>query len=244
MTATKMAHPRMNATTLNDVFNPFRRSGPAVYPFGYNPSSWGQRVPICVLAMVGFFAAIVLGLYQWGLVDHIWDPFFRGKDGLNGSEAVVTSETSKQMEGWFHMPDGVFGAIAYLGDALFGLAGSTRRWQYRPWLVVLFGIDVIPLGIVGVILVAMQGFVVGYWCTLCLTSALVSLILVYMAYDEVWASLVYLNRVRQRGGGFFTRTFWQAFWGIPNQIAFEVGEEMVGRRERENGGTREGRMSP
>ena len=218
------------ATTLNDVFNPFRRSGPAVHPFEYNPSSWSQRVPICGLAMVGFFAAIVLGLYQWGLVDHIWDPFFSGKEGLNGSEAVVTSDTSKQMEAWFHIPDGVFGAIAYLGDALFGLAGSTRRWQYRPWLVVLFGIDVIPLGIVGVILVFMQGFVVGYWCTLCLASAAISLLLVYMAYDEVWASLIYLNRVRQRAGGFFSRTFWQAFWGIPNQIAHEVGEEMIGRR--------------
>ena len=216
-------------TTLNDVFNPLRRGGPPVYPFDYNPSSWSQRVPICALAMVGFFAAIVLGLYQWRLVDNVWDPFFEGKDGLNGSEAVVTSETSKQMEAWFHIPDGVFGAIAYLGDALFGLAGSTRRWQYRPWLVIVFGIDVIPLGVVGVILVFMQGFVVGYWCTLCLASALISLLLVYMAYDEVWASLIYLNRVRQRAGG-MNRTFWQAFCGIPNQIAYEVGEEMIGTR--------------
>lgn len=217
-------------TTLNDVFNPFRRSGPAVYPFGYNPSSWSQRVPICALGMTGFFVAIVLGLYQWRLVDHVWDPFFSGKGELNGSEAVVTSETSKQMEGWFHMPDGVLGAIAYLGDALFGLAGSTRRWQYRPWLVVIFGIDVIPLGIVGVILVFMQGFVVGYWCMLCLTSALISLILVYVSYDEVWCSLVYLDRVRRRAGG-MNATFWQAFCGIPNQIAHDVGEEMIGRRK-------------
>ena len=213
-------------TTLGDVFNPFRREGPAVHPFAYNPSAWGQRVPICALAMVGFFVAIVLGLYQWRLIAHVWDPFFSGEGGLNGSEAVVTSDASKRMESWFHIPDGVFGAVAYLGDALFGLAGSTRRWQYRPWMVVLFGIDVIPLGIVGAILVGVQGLVVGYWCTLCLASAVISLILVYMAYDEVWTSLVYLYRVRKRAGG-FNRTFWQAFWGVPNQIAFEVGEEMI-----------------
>lgn len=212
--------------TLNQVFNPRYQSKPQVYPFDYNPSSWSQRVPICVIAMVGFLVAIVLGLYQWKLIDHIWEPFFSGTGGLNGSEAVVTSKTSKQMESWFHIPDGVFGAIAYLGDALFGLAGSTRRWQYRPWLVIIFGFDVIPLGIVGVILVFMQGFVVGYWCTLCLASAAISLLLVYMAYDEVWSCLIYLNRVRKRGGG-LNRTFWQAFAGIPNQIAHEVGEEMV-----------------
>ncbi len=218
--------------TLNQVFNPKYRSTPHVYPFDYNPSSWSQRVPICAIAAVGFLVAIVLGLYQWKLIDHIWDPFFSGTEGMNGSEAVVTSKTSKQMESWFHIPDGVFGAIAYLGDALFGLAGSTRRWQYRPWLVIIFGFDVIPLGIVGVILVFMQGFVVGYWCTLCLASAAISLLLVYMAYDEVWSCLIYLNRVRKRGGG-FNRTFWQAFAGIPNQIAYEVGEEMVTGRANE-----------
>lgn len=213
-------------TTFNEVFNPFYWGGPAVYPFAYNPSAWGQRVPICLLGMAGFLVAIVLGLYQWGLVSHVWDPFFSGEGGKNGSEAVVSSDASKAMEAWLHMPDGVLGALAYLGDALFGLAGSTRRWQYRPWLVVLFGIDVIPLGIVGVILVFVQGFVVGYWCTLCLASAAISLILVYLSYDEVWCSLVYLGRVRRRAGG-FNRTFWQAFWGVPNSIAYEVGEEMV-----------------
>ena len=214
-------------STLNQVFNPAYPSKPKVYPFSYNPSAWSQRIPICAIAFVGFLVAIVLGLYQWKLIDSIWDPFFKGPDGLNGSEAVVTSKTSKQMEAWFHIPDGVFGAIAYLGDALFGLAGSTRRWQYRPWMVVIFGFDVIPLGIVGVILVFMQGFVVGYWCTLCLASAAISLLLVYMAYDEVWSCLIYLHRVKKRAGG-FKRPFWQAFFGIPNQIAYEVGEEMIG----------------
>ena len=164
------------------------------------------------------------------MVDRIWDPFFSGENGRNGSETVVTSDASRRMEAWLHVPDGVLGALAYLGDALFGLAGSTRRWQYRPWLVVLFGIDVIPLGIVGVILVGVQGFVVGSWCTLCLASAAISLLLVWLAYDEVWASLIYLWRVRTRAGGFLTRTFWQAFWGTPNPIAFEVGNEMIRAR--------------
>ena len=51
-------------------------------------------------------------------------------------------------------------------------------------MVILFGIDVIPLGGVSAILVVMQGFVVGSWCTLCLVSAAVSLLLVYFAYGR------------------------------------------------------------
>ncbi len=131
--------------TLNEIFNPRYRPGPEVHPFDYNPSAWSQRVPVCMLATVGFLVAITLGLYQWKLIDHVWDPFFEGTNGLNGSEAVVTSKTSKEMEAWLRIPDGVLGAIAYLGDALFGLAGSTRRWQYRPWLVIVFGIACLGL---------------------------------------------------------------------------------------------------
>lgn len=222
--------------TLRQVLDPRVRDKPAVYPFSYNPSAWSQRIPIAILALLGFMTAVILGLYQWKLIDGIWDPFFSGPGGLNGSEYVVTSDTSKRMESWFHLPDAIFGAVAYLGDALFGIAGSQRRWQYRPWLVIVFGIDVIPLGIVGVILVAAQGLIVGHWCTLCLISAAISLILVYMAYDEVWASLVYLHRVRKRAGG-WNRTFWQAFWGIPNQVAYDIGQEMTNPRSPERAST-------
>jgi len=176
-------------------------------PWDYNPSSWRQRVPICVLAGVAFVIAAYMGLYQWGLVDDVWDPVF-GKQ----SEAVLDSDVSHRMRSWFGVPDAAFGAIAYLGDLLFGLAGSTRRWQYRPWMVILFGIDVIPLGIVSAVLVVLQGATVGSWCFLCLVTALISLVLVIMAYDEVWSSILYLRRVRRAGG---RRAAWHAFWGRP-----------------------------
>jgi hypothetical protein len=213
--------------TLRDMINPYRRTGPAIEPFDYNPSSWGQRVPIALLAMAGFFIAVYLGLYQWGLIAGLWEPFFTGEGERNGSETVVMSDASERMKSWFRIPDAMLGAVAYLGDAVFCLAGSTRRWQYRPWMVAIFGLDVIPLGIVGAILVFVQGFVVGYWCTLCLASAAISLILVWLAYDEVWASLLYLYRVWKRTRR--STDVWQAFCGIPNQAAYEVGEEMIRR---------------
>lgn len=189
----------------------------AAPPWDYNPSAWSQRIPICVIAALGFLIATYMGLYQWGLIAGVWDPVF-GK----GTENVLTSDLSHRMHRWFRVPDAVFGAIAYLGDAIFGLAGSTRRWQYRPWMVVIFGIDVIPLGIVSAILVVAQGAVVGSWCFLCLVTAVISLILVAMAYDEVYSCLVYLKRVWQRSRS--AGTLWNTFWGRPSIEAAEAAE--------------------
>ena len=175
-------------------------------PWDYNPSAWSQRIPICVLAAVGFLISTWMALYQWRLVDGVWDPVFGAQ-----TQRVLDSDVSHEMQRWFGMPDAALGAIAYLGDVVFGLAGSTRRWQYRPWLVVLFGIDVIPLGGVSALLVIVQTTVLGQWCFLCLVTAAISLVLVYWAYDEVWSSLVYLRRVWQRTHD--TRVLWRVFWG-------------------------------
>ncbi len=187
----------------------------AAPPWDYNPSAWSQRLPICALAMAGAVIAAYMGLYQWRLIDSVWDPVFG-----DGSEQVLDSNVSHVMKRWMRIPDAVLGAFAYLGDAVFGLAGSSRRWQYRPWIVILFGIDVIPLGVVSAILVVLQGAVVGHWCFLCLVTAVISLILVYMAYDEVWASLKYLQRVYRLSGSW--REVWRATWGLPSPVADEA----------------------
>ncbi len=177
-------------------------------PFDYNPSSWSQRIPIAVIASFGVVISTYLALYEWGLIDGVWDPIF----GVQ-SEQVLTSSVAKTMHYWFVIPDAALGAIAYLGDAILGLAGGTRRWQHRPWMVILFGIDVIPLGIVSAVLVALQGAVVGAWCFLCLVTAVISLTLVYFAYDEVWASITYLYRVWKHTRS--TKLLWRAFIGRP-----------------------------
>ena len=184
-------------------------------PWKHNPSSWGQRIPICVLAGVAFLIATYMALYQWRLIGDVWDPFFGEQTRL-----VLDSEVSEIMRRWFRIPDAALGALAYLGDVVFGLAGSTRRWQYRPWLVLLFGLDVIPLGIVSAVLVVMQGAVVGAWCFLCLVTAVISLILVLLAYDEVWSSMLYLKRVWRETRK--PKVVWNVFWGRASREADAV----------------------
>lgn len=184
-------------------------------PWKHNPSSWRNRIPICLLAGVAFFIATYMALYQWRLIGDVWDPVFGEQ-----TRQVLDSEVSEIMRRWFRVPDAALGALAYLGDLIFGLAGSTRRWQYRPWLVLLFGFDVIPLGIVSAVLVVMQGAVVGAWCFLCLVTAAISLILVVLAYDEVWSSMLYLKRVWRETRK--PKLVWDVFWGRASREADAV----------------------
>src|ERR1700730_16594948 len=147
-------------------------------PANYTPSKWSRRVRVCVLAGVAMLIAIYMGLYEWKLIDSVWDPVFG-----TGTMQVLNSDLSHQLMRWFRLPDAILGAFAYLADIVFGLAGSDCRWQDRPWLVFLFGLNVIPLGIVSAILVSMQGLVVHSYCFLCLITATISLLLIFLAYD-------------------------------------------------------------
>lgn len=191
-------------------------------PWTYNPSSWQQRVPICLYAATAFVIAVYLALYQWRLIDRAWDPVWGDQ-----TMQVLDSDVSHQMHEWFLIPDGALGALAYLVDLVLALAGSTRRWQFRPWLVLLFGFAIIPLGIVSVTLVALQGTVVGSWCFLCIVTAILSLLLIYWSYDEVWTSIEYLYRVRKKTRDW--RIVWDTLCGRPSPAAAEVAGEMIRR---------------
>jgi hypothetical protein len=61
---------------------------------------------------------------------------------------------------------------------------------------------------------------VGAWCTLCLTTAAISLVLVVLAYDEVWATLCYLRRVWQHTHD--KRLLWRVFWGHASAVADQL----------------------
>jgi type IV secretory pathway VirB3-like protein len=81
-----------------------------------------------------------------------------------------------------------------------------------PWIVIIFGLAVGPLGLVSVLLVILQPVMFEAWCTLCLASALISVLMIGPAADEVLASLQYLKRERLQG-----RSLRRAFWGISSQ---------------------------
>jgi uncharacterized membrane protein len=193
-------------------------------PWDYNPSSWRQRIRISVLGLIAGLIATYMALYQWRAIEHVWDPVFGEQ-----SARVLDSDVSERMRHWIRIPDAALGAIGYFSEVILALAGSTRRWQYRPWMVLLFGFDVIPLGIVSVVLVVLQGTVVGAWCFLCLVTAVISLILVYMAYDEVWSCLLYLRQVWRMHHS--PRLLWRTFWGGASPEAHQAALALFAGRK-------------
>ena len=169
----------------------------------YNPASWSQRLPIVGAAAVGFVIAGYLALYQAGVFPTVWDPVFG-----NGSVVVLTSWVAKGSERTLGVSDAALGAFGYFADAVAGVIGGSRRWRTMPWVVLLFGFFVGPLGAVSVLLVIMQPFV-GGWCLLCLVTAFISVVMIGPAMDEVLASLQHLRREHDAG-----RSAWRALWGL------------------------------
>jgi len=165
----------------------------------YNPSAWGQRLPIAAVAFAGLLIALYLGLYQLGIFDTVWEPFFG-----DGSKKILHSPVSRVLP----VPDALLGAFGYLLDVVTALVGGRERWRTMPWVVIIFGIAVGPLGLVSILLVILQPVLFSSWCTLCLASAFISVVIISPAMDELLASLQYLRRVKADG-----RPVWKAFWG-------------------------------
>jgi hypothetical protein len=173
--------------------------GPDTPPgWSYNPSGWIQRGPIVAMAFVGFFLSRYLAAYQLGHFEYPWDPFFG-----DGTRRVLESDVSRA----WPVSDAGLGAVSYMVEALSGLMGGRNRWRTMPWMVVMFGILVVPLGVVSLALVILQPVAVGAWCTLCLFTAAAMLIMIAPAIDEVVAMGQFLAGARQEG-----QPFWRTFW--------------------------------
>jgi nucleoside-diphosphate-sugar epimerase/uncharacterized membrane protein len=174
-------------------------SGSGVPPgWSYNPSGWVQRLGIVFLAMLGFFLSRYMAAFQLGHIEYPWDPFFGAS-----TKRVLTSDISKA----FPVSDAGLGALSYLLDALAGLIGGVRRWRTMPWMVLLFGLFIIPPGVTSIVLVILQPVSIGAWCTLCLVASVVMLLMVSPALDEVIATGQFLLRTRRERGN-----LWRALW--------------------------------
>ena len=175
--------------------------------WAYCPSTWLQRMPIGVLALIGFLISRILGAYQLGHLDGVWEPFFAGvgeKQGvMNGTETIITSDVSKA----WPIADGALGAIVYtLELVMVWMAGKTR-WRTMPWMVLGLAILILPLGVVSIYFVIIQPIVIGTWCTLCLIAALAMAVMIPYSLNEFVAMGQFLAWSRKQG-----MPFWRTFW--------------------------------
>lgn len=173
-------------------------TGPSAPPgWTYNPSAWTQRMPIIALAFIGLYVSRYLAAYQLGHIDGVWEPFFTGSaaNPRNGTEEIVTSAVSRA----WPVSDAAIGGYTYMLEILTGIVGSQMRWRTMPWLVVLFGLMIAPLGVVSISFIIIQPVVIGTWSTLALIAAAAVLIQIPYSLDELLASLQFLRRRAKAG---------------------------------------------
>jgi hypothetical protein len=175
------------------------KPGPEMPPgWSYNPSSWHQRAPLAALGVIGWFISRYLAARQLGHIEWAWEPFFGP-----GTERVLFSEVSEA----FPVSDAGLGAVAYTFEALMAFMGGVTRWRSMPWMVLFFGILVIPLGITHIVLVILMPVMVGHWCTLCLAAAATMLVMIPLTVDEVVAMFQFMAQARREG-----KPLWRTFW--------------------------------
>jgi nucleoside-diphosphate-sugar epimerase len=168
-------------------------TGPDTPPgWSYNPSVWTQRLPIIGLALIGLYVSRYLAAYQLDHVPGVWEPFFGGSaaDPRNGTEEIITSSVSKA----WPVSDAAVGGYTYLLEILTGIVGSRTRWRTMPWLVLLFGLMIAPLGITSIFFIVIQPIVIGTWSTLALIAAAAVLVQIPYSLDEMIATLQFLRR--------------------------------------------------
>ncbi len=166
--------------------------------WNYCPSTWLQRMPIAAMGLVGFLISRYLTAYQLGHIDQAWDPFFGP-----GTMTIITSDMSKA----WPIPDAGLGGIAYMIEILMAVMGDKRRWRTMPWMVLMFGILVVPLGGVSIFFIIIQPIVIGTWCTLCLVAALAMVIMIPYSLDELVAMGQFMLDARRKD-----KPFWRTFW--------------------------------
>ncbi|HLF97083.1 MAG TPA: NAD-dependent epimerase/dehydratase family protein [Methylococcaceae bacterium] len=165
--------------------------GPDIPPgWDYSPSSWTQRIPIIFLAFIGFYVSRYLAAYQLGHIESAWDPYFG-----HGTEQIITSEISKA----WPVPDAGLGAVTYVLEIVTGIIGGRDRWRTMPWLVILFGLMIVPLGAVSIFFIVIQPILLGTWCTLCLIAAAAMLLQIPYSVDELVATGQFLRERRSKG---------------------------------------------
>ncbi len=173
--------------------------GPDVPPgWSYTPSTWLQRYPIAVLALIGFFIARYMGAYQLGHIDSAWDPFF----GV-GTQTIITSDASKA----WPIADGALGAVVYILELVMTFMGGKTRWRTMPWMVLALAVLILPLGAVSIYFIIIQPIVIGTWCTICLIAGLAMVIMIPFSLNEFVAMGQFLIDARRKG-----KPFWRTFW--------------------------------
>ena len=93
-----------------------------------NQSPSKHRIVAATFALAGCTLSLYLGLFQYGEIDRVWEPFFG-----DGSDTVLHSGLLDPLSRWLGFPihDAILGSAAYgAGDGV-GIARGHEATRYR-----------------------------------------------------------------------------------------------------------------
>ncbi|HEX4415779.1 MAG TPA: vitamin K epoxide reductase family protein [Lacipirellulaceae bacterium] len=140
-----------------------------------------MRIVPASLALIGCGVSLYLGLYQYGAIAHIWEPFFGG-----GSATVLHAGVLEPLSRALGFPihDAILGSLAYGVEMVFALLQNREGGVRAKLFTTAYCVVVIGMGLTSIVLVILQGTVFHAWCTLCLVSAAISEAIVLVSYRE------------------------------------------------------------
>lgn len=143
--------------------------------------------------MCGLAVASYLTLFQLGVLDEVWDPWFDSPTVLELTAPV---------------PDAAAGVLAYGTELVLLGLGGRDRWRSLPWACLALGAVLTCGAAVSVALIIIQPAVARAWCALCLVSAALSLALFVLGIGEARAAWQHVRRARRSG-----ESLGDAVWG-------------------------------
>ena len=171
-------------------------SGDGSIPPGFdkNPTAWPRRILLAVIAFAGFLRLGLSGAFpDRGAPERLGPVLSRAPRYLNTSASRTR-------------PSGRWPTAT---EVVLTFIGGTARWRTAPWTVLAFGFVICSGALVSVLLIGMQAFLVGAWCTLCLTSAAISFAIFALGIEEPLAGIKHLLK----GAGKAAHV-WGALWGL------------------------------
>jgi uncharacterized membrane protein len=145
-----------------------------------NRVAWRTGLLIA-LALAGVAISTYLALFELGAIDPAWDPVFGG-----GTEQVLRSAPARALP----VPDALLGVLGYAFEVVLLVGVVASRPPARRRFVIALGAVATVALVASLGLVALQAFVVGAWCLLCLTSAAISCLVAAIAIPDALAALV------------------------------------------------------
>ncbi|MCX2723946.1 NAD-dependent epimerase/dehydratase family protein [Roseibium salinum] len=84
---------------------PAATTGPTIPPgWDYSPSSWFQRLPIIILAVLGLYVSRYMAAYQLGHIDGVWEPFSQAPRAIRRTAPRKSSRPASPRPGPCRMP--------------------------------------------------------------------------------------------------------------------------------------------